>query len=279
MFFAFSLSGGAKTPSACSTTSRSTVSSSIFFSFSFNSYFWFKLELTLFNSSAISLHGLANAEKKGRLSSIMKKLFLLIACFTLNFSYSLAGDLPPIPEPQTRPLKEIEDEIEKLKSSLEVMEQEYHVLIRRTIIGFNNANYIRGGLSLLLPRTRTFEFRTDTGLGFLVGYGHYFGKNHVAEMTLDWDMYFATTLRYRYELQGKLNSFVLAPVIGAKIKLANLKPFDNFLDEPDSVKHVFPLVGGLIAFPMNRSLLTLEADYLFNSQAFIIINLGIHYFL
>ncbi len=209
----------------------------------------------------------------------MKNIIVFLALLVFNYSCSFAGDLPPIQEPQPRSLKELDEEIEKLKSNLEVMEQEYHVLIRRTIIGFNNANYIRGGLSLLLPRARTFDFHTDTGLGAFFGYGHYFGKNHVTEITLDWDMYLSTTLRYKYEIQGRMNSFVLAPVLGAKFKIAKLQPFDNFLDEPDSVKTVFPLVGGLLAMPINRSLLTMEADYLFNSQAVIVLNIGIHYFL
>ncbi len=94
------------------------------------------------------------------------------------------------------------------------------------------------------------------------------------ELALQWDIYVASSLRYRIEIHTP--SLTLGPVVGIKWKLLALRPFDRFLDDPDSVRGYFYVLGINFSLPMSRSLFVLEIDLLTNDQSIITIDAGIH---
>lgn len=202
--------------------------------------------------------------------------------FSLFFACKgLASSSAPVEELTSvqKRLKTLEDGLERLESDLEVMKAQSRILIQRTTVGFLNATYLKAGLALILPRKRTFSFNTDTGIGAYAGVGHYFGRQHVLEATLDWDLYLASSLRYRLEIHSQSPNVTLAPVLGVKGKLASLAPFDNFLDQPDQVQTFFVIVGAMLGFPMGHSMVTGECDLLLNGQSIITFNVAAHFFL
>ena len=176
-------------------------------------------------------------------------------------------------------LNALNSNFERLDAEMEVMRQQHRMMIHRTNVGFLDQFYMKGGVALVLPRSRTFSFRTDSGLGAFVGLGQYFGRSHVADLSFDWDVYPSLSVRYRYEIHSESPQITWGPVIGVKVKMANLRPFDNFLDKPDEVASRFYLFGAILGFPMGRSLVTAEFLYLTNDQAFFFTNIALHFFL
>jgi len=173
----------------------------------------------------------------------------------------------------------LRDEIDHINAELEVMRAESQAVIKRTHIGFLNQFYVSGGVSVISPRPQTFSFGTNTGLGAFLGIGHYIGRNHVVEFSLGWDLYPSMQLLYRYEFHLESPLITLGPEVGFKLKAAPLPPFDNYLDSPNQVNNSFFTFGMLFAFPVERSLATIEILYLTNQQALIFTNLGFHFFL
>jgi len=184
---------------------------------------------------------------------------------------------------ETQELKQkvdtLSNEMERLGAEMEVLRHQHKIMIQRTNVGFLDGFYMKAGLALVLPRSRTFTFRTDTGLGAFAGLGQYFGRNHVADLSFDWDMYPSLSLRYRFEIHSESPHITWGPVIGIKVKMANLRPFDNFLDKPDEVANRFYMFGAMVGFPMGRSLVTLEFLYLANTQSIFMTNVGMHFFM
>jgi len=176
-------------------------------------------------------------------------------------------------------LEAMATQVERMDAELDVMRHQHKLMIHRTNVGFLDQFYMKAGAALVLPRSRTFSFRTDTGIGAFVGAGQYFGRNHVADLSLDWDVYPSLTLRYRFEIHTESPQITWGPVIGIKVKMANIRPFDNFLDKPDEVKNRFFIFGGILAFPLGRSLFTTELLYLTNEQSIFMTNLALHFFL
>lgn len=176
-------------------------------------------------------------------------------------------------------LDQIEESLGKIEAEMEILKAQNRMVIQRTTVGFLNQVYLKGGASLLVPRARTFASRVDTGLGAFAGVGKYFGRHHVFELTLDYDIYPAASIKYRFEFHLSSPLVTLGPTIGFKQKVLNLKPFDNFLEDPSAVKKSFAEVGLLVGFPMSRSMVAMELLYLFNKQAILVGNVGIHFFL
>ena len=176
-------------------------------------------------------------------------------------------------------LEAVTNQVERMDAELEVMRHQHKLMIHRTNVGFLDQFYMKAGVALVLPRSRTFSFRTDTGLGAFVGMGQYFGRNHVADLSFDWDVYPSLTLKYRFEIHSESPQITWGPVIGIKVKMANIRPFDNFLDRPEDVKNRFFIFGGILGFPLGRSLFTAELLYLTNEQSIFMTNLALHFFL
>lgn len=176
-------------------------------------------------------------------------------------------------------LKALQDSVNRLESDVKELKNQNGILMKRTAMSFHNQTYGRGGFSLNLPRERTFPFASDTGLGLFVGIGQYFGNNHVAEFTFEWDFYPSLVLRYRYEFHYDSPALTFGPVVGYKVKAASVRPIDNFLEKPEEVKSSFFLIGAMIGFPLTRGLITLELTYLVNQQSFLAANTGITFFL
>lgn len=177
-----------------------------------------------------------------------------------------------------RRVEELEHVVEQLDANIDVLKEQQKLVIRRSTLWFRDETYAKAGGSLVVPRSRTFSFRTDTGLGAYVGMGQYFGRNHVADLAFEWDIYPSLTLRYRYEFHHENPDITWGPVIGVKIRMAEIAPFDNFLDQPNQLKSMYTLFGIMLGFPMSRSLATLELLYVSNFQAFLFSNVGIHFF-
>lgn len=174
---------------------------------------------------------------------------------------------------------DLENDVEEIKSEIDVIKTQSRMLIQKSRINYINATYIKLGMELLFPRQQSFPFNTDSGLGAFVGIGQHFGESHVAELTLDWDFYPSMTLWYRYEFHLDTPTFTLAPVIGYKLKIAPNLPFDNFASNPEQVVNSFLMIGGLLGIPMNHSLITLQIIYATNSQSVIFVNAGFQFYL
>lgn len=187
---------------------------------------------------------------------------------------------------KTKPVEDLEPRIQKLEESLDRIDAEVEILkiqsklvIQRMNLNYANQTYFRLGLSVLLPRSRTFGFQTDTGLGGLLGIGQYFGRNHIAELNLNWDLYPAVELRYRYEWHKLSPLISFGPIIGYRMKAAGMRPFDNFLANPDAVDARFFVIGMSMTFPLNQSVIGAEMLYLVSSQQLLVGNMIIHFFL
>lgn len=217
----------------------------------------------------------------------MKYIFLLLAilaCSTSGFSAapSNLGEGPKAEADYTlleARMARIEQLVENIEGEVEILRAQSRLMIQRTTVGYLNQGYLRGGFALLLPRSRSFDQKVDTGLGGFAGAGRYLGRHQVIEGNLIWDAYPAVELKYRYEFHWDSPLFSAGPVVGYRLKLIDLRPFDNFLEDPSQVKSSFFELGFLVGFPMTRSLAVLEALYLFNQQSILVANIGVHFFL
>lgn len=175
-------------------------------------------------------------------------------------------------------LDELEASVEKLQAELEILKAQSRLVIQRTNVSFLDRFYFRAGLALVLPRSRTFGFRTDTGLGAYVGVGHYLGRNHVVDLGAEWDIYPSLSLRYRFELHGDSPALTWGPVLGVKVRALDARPWDNFLDRPEELKSSYAFFGAILGLPVGRSQLTIEFLYLYNQQALFFTNAGLQLF-
>lgn len=176
-------------------------------------------------------------------------------------------------------VRNLEEAIEKLDVRLGLLSERSNLIAGRTLISYLDATYLQTGLHLIFPRGSTFSYSTDTGLGLYAGIGHYFGRNHALDINLDWDFYPAATLQYRYELRNQNQTINFGPIIGAKIKLANQRPLDNYLDSREGLKSVYGVVGVAAGLPVGLSVVQTQILALFNHQLFIIASLGLNFFL
>lgn len=173
----------------------------------------------------------------------------------------------------------LETQVEQLEAEMDVVREQHKYLVHRDTLGFLDQTYLKAGGTLISPRARSFAFRTDTGLGAFVGVGQYFGRNHVGDFAFEWDLYPSLSLRYRYEFHVDTPNVTWGPVVGLKMRMAEIKPFDNFLDRPQDLKSAYGMLGLILGFPMGRSLVATEFLYLFNQQAFFFLNIGLHFFM
>jgi hypothetical protein len=173
----------------------------------------------------------------------------------------------------------MENSVDKLSSEVSVLEARAKMISDATNIDFLNATYLKAGLALLVPRPSTFAFNTNAGLGAFVGVGQYLGRNHILDISFDWDVYPALSFRYRYEFHESIPLFNWGPVLGYKVQAAAAPGFDQFLANPSAVNSSFFYLGGMLSVPLNQSLATLEILYWVNGQAFVVTNFGLHFFL
>ncbi len=176
-------------------------------------------------------------------------------------------------------LTRLENRLDLLEGEMEVMREQHKMVIHQTQIAFRDQTYVRVGGAIVMPRSRTFPFRTDSGLGVFGGMGTYFGTHHVLDFALQWDVYPAFNLQYRFEFHNEAPQITWGPVFGVKVKFADIKPFDNFLDRPEDVKPLFLEVGGMVGFSLSRSMLAVQILYLTNQQGILMTNIGMHFFL
>lgn len=170
---------------------------------------------------------------------------------------------------------ELAEKIEELQAQLDVMTEQYRMLVQRTSLVFLNQFYLRAGLTFISPRLRSASgIRADPGMGGFFGLGQYFGKSHVADLAIEWDIYPSISLRYRYEFHYDNPSVTLAPVAGVKVRAVHTGPLDNSIDRSDLLPGAFAFVGGMLGIPLGRVLFTLEMVYLFPRQNFLNVNLG-----
>ncbi|MCB0416244.1 MAG: hypothetical protein KDD39_01255 [Bdellovibrionales bacterium] len=209
----------------------------------------------------------------------MKLLATLFLVLFISFpAFGRSRDRKPASDADQR-ISKIEDAIERLEREMEILKTQSRLVIRRTTVSFLNAWYVKANLSILVPRSSGFTGTTDTGLGAHVGLGRYLGRNHVFDLTFDWDVYPAATLRYRLEFHNNSPTISLAPVIGVKQKLLNVRPFDNFLGNPSEVKSTFLVVGAYLGVPMSKSVLSGEINALINGQVILTVTAGVHFFI
>jgi len=176
-------------------------------------------------------------------------------------------------------VKKLEEDFEKLDFKVGLLEEKSQLIAGRTQIAYTNAWYVRTGLNLLFPRGSTFTYPVDTGLGVFVGIGKYLERNIVFDSTLDWNVYPAIAFRFRYEWKNEKQTFNIGPLLGMKLRLADQRPLDNFINPKEELRGVF-LQGGLGAgFPLGLSVVQTEILAEFNQKFFIVASLGLHFFL
>jgi hypothetical protein len=176
-------------------------------------------------------------------------------------------------------IRALEEAVEKLDVRLGLLNERSNVIAGRTQISYLDATYVKTGFHVLFPRGSTFNFSTDTGLGVFAGVGHYFGRNHVVDISLDWDLFPAATVQYRYEWRNTNQTINIGPIVGVKTKLATQRPLDNYLDARENLKSIYGVVGVGAGLPVGLSLVQTEILAYFNRQLFIVASLGLHFFL
>lgn len=155
------------------------------------------------------------------------------------------------------------------------LESQMETLRRHTSVTYLDATYMTLGMALIVPRKSTLGFNTDTGVGVQGGVGHYFGENHVAELTLDWDLYPAVSLRYRFELHAS-DSFGVAAIIGGKQRVFKVRPWDNYLEYPLSLRANYLILGAGLQVPFNQVLMSGNLEFWTNKQTFIVVLMNAH---
>ncbi|MCB0403821.1 MAG: hypothetical protein KDD51_03485 [Bdellovibrionales bacterium] len=203
---------------------------------------------------------------------------LLLLASIQTPSLARSRDRKPAADIEQR-LTKIEDALERMEGEMEILQTQSRLVIRRTTVSYLNAWYVKANLSILVPRRSGFTSTTDTGLGAHIGLGKYLGRNHVFDLSFDWDLYPAATLRYRLEFHNNAPTISLAPVIGVKQKLLNIRPFDNFIGNPAEVKPTFFVVGAYLGVPMSKSVLSAELNALINGQIILTVTAGVHFFI
>jgi len=182
-------------------------------------------------------------------------------------------------DPLTERVKKLEEDLEKLDLKVGLLEEKSQIIASRTQISYSNAWYLRTGLNLLFPRSSTFTYSTDTGLGLFVGGGKYLNKNLVLDSSFDWNLYPALSLRVRYEWRNEKQTLNLGPVFGMKVRLAKQRPLDNFIDSKEELQGFMALGGVGAGFPLGLSIVQTEILAELNKQLVISASLGIHFFL
>jgi hypothetical protein len=175
-------------------------------------------------------------------------------------------------------IQSVQSQVDKLSNDIDKLRSETNAVSQRTSLSTSNRTYVKAGFALLVPRRRTFPTAVDSGLGAFVGIGQYFGEHHVADFSAEWDFYPSFSLRYRYEFHLASPSLTVGPVVGYKIKIANIKPWDNFADNPEVIKNSFFFTGLLVGFPLNNAMATAELLYMVNQQNWFAMNVGVHFF-
>jgi hypothetical protein len=172
-----------------------------------------------------------------------------------------------------------DEQIGRLRAEVDTLRVQPHKDSVPALFFVSNQTYIKTGFTMIYPRDLTLNFATDDGLGAYVGVGQYIGRNHVIELSFDYDIYPALTIRYRFEIHPTSPPIAISPIIGYKIKLLNLAPLDDYLQKPDAVNSSFGVFGLGLGLPIAGSIFNVEFVYLLNSQAFLLMNLGIQFFI
>jgi len=209
------------------------------------------------------------------MNSLILRLASLVILLSSGFAVSKETGSSKLEER----VRSLEEAVEKLDVQLGLLNERTQVIAGRTLISYLDATYIRTGFHVLFPRGSTFNYATDTGLGVFAGAGRYFGRNHGVDFTLDWDLYPSANLHYRYEWRNKNQTINIGPIVGAKIKISNQRPLDNYLDAKEELKSIYGIVGVGAGFPVGLSLVQTEILAVFNRQLFIVGSLGLHFFL
>jgi hypothetical protein len=174
----------------------------------------------------------------------------------------------------------LEDQLAKLRNELDTLKVQPHTEAVPALFSLSNQTFVRGGFSLIFPRDLTLGGNVvDDGLGAYIGVGQYLGKNHILELTFDYDLYPSLTMRYRFEIHPRTPPIAISPIIGYKIKVASLPPADPFITRPDDIKSSFAVFGINLGLPIAGSIFNIEFIYLLNNQAFFFTNLGINFFI
>ncbi len=173
----------------------------------------------------------------------------------------------------------LSEKIEELEAHLEVMQEQYRMLVQKTSLVFHNQFYVRGGITLISPRVYGSGIKAEAGTGGFLGLGQYFGRNHVADLAFEWDIYPSLSLRYRYEFHNDNPLVSIGPVAGVKLRALDSGPMDNSIDRPDLLKGAFVMLGASLGVPLGRVLFSFEIVYLFPAQNFILANLGATFFI
>ncbi len=166
-----------------------------------------------------------------------------------------------------------------MQAELEVLREQYRLLVKSTTVGFLDQTYLRAGITLISPRLRGSGINADSGLGGFFGGGQYFGRNHVADLAFEWDIYPSISLRYRYEFHNENPNITIGPVMGIKLRALVAGPIDDSIDKPALLRGTFGFAGAMMAFPVGRMLFSIELVYLFPQQSFLLANFGAHLFL
>ena len=217
--------------------------------------------------------------QRGRAVFFLFDILSLIVLFLISHSAEATPSLSPteIEEIKSK-IEELENTVERLEGEMEITKVQTRMMIQRTNLSFLDQTYFRAGFTLLVPRTRTFSFRTDTGFGARLGVGHYFGRQSVMDLGTEWDIYPSLSLTYRFEFHSEDPNVTWGPLVGVRAKVFDLKPWDNFIENPTQLKSVFYFLGVTLGVPFGRSLFVFELLYMTNQQVFILTNAGIHLF-
>lgn len=173
----------------------------------------------------------------------------------------------------------LEERLTDVEKKIEVLGERENLLVARTMGIYKGSYYVRTGATVLFPRSSTFSKKTDTGLGVLVGIGKYVEEQHVAEAGINWELYPALALRYRFEWRNKSNTLNLGPILGFQVRLLDRDPLDKYLDPNEELKSVYGIIGIAAGHPIGLSILQTEVLAYFNQQFIVVGSVALHYVL
>lgn len=179
---------------------------------------------------------------------------------------------------QTQP--DLNQQLVQLREEVTALKTRVDQLSRKPGLAVNNRYFVRSGFSLILPRESDYSFSTDSGIGFIAGVGRYFGTRHTVTMNLVWDFYLAAALRYQYILLRSPLGLEGGPILGGRMRVVEMEPFDNFVASPSLVDTSFYEVGFALSTVMGGAArLQAEAVYFISSQKALSVAITLSFFI
>lgn len=132
------------------------------------------------------------------------------------------------------------------------------------------------GGTLLKPVEADFDFRADLGIGLVAGVRKgFYGGHIVLSQSLEYDIYLSGVNRIAFGGLLKSPFIRLEGYGGVKYRVLELNPFDNFINERESLHSTIAVVGLDISLPGLKNYMTGRIEYWPGSKRFLLIGINV----